>query len=345
MKSQIPEGHAARPRLEHVIQAADRAAGLTRQLLAFSRKQVLQPKLLDLGVVVREIQRMLDRVVGEDLEIVVRTTEDLGTVNADATQVDQILMNLVVNARDAMPKGGRVTIETANAEFDETYAATNPPAQAGAFVMLAVSDTGIGMTEETQARIFEPFFTTKAPGEGTGLGLATVYGAVKQMGGFVSVNSRVGKGTTFGIYLPRVSEAATARSAHPAAPAPRGTESVLVVEDTQSLREMVREVLEDLGYTVLTASDGEEALAVLMVASRPIDLLLTDVVMPKMGGADLVRELRLRWPHIRVLFMSGYTDGGISMRGTLQEGVAFLGKPFSGPQLGRAVRQALDQGA
>jgi PAS domain S-box-containing protein len=344
MRHQIAEGHPARPRLDLVIQAAQRAAGLTRQLLAFSRKQVMQPKLLDLGVMVGELRRMLERVVGEDLEIVVESAEGLGAVLADPTQIEQVIMNLVVNARDAMPRGGFLTLETANVDFDHAYASTHPPAQAGSFVMLAVSDTGVGMDAETQRRMFEPFFTTKPQGEGTGLGLATVYGIVKQMGGYVWVYSEVGRGTTFKIYLPRVAEAATSAPAPVAAtPLPGGHETVLVVEDTESLRDLVRELLEDQGYTVLCANDGEEALALAGNRGVAIDLLLTDVVMPKLSGGDLVRQLRVLRPEIRVLYMSGYTEGAVTRQGVPSDAGSLLEKPFTGQQLATAVRRVLDR--
>jgi PAS domain S-box-containing protein len=343
MERQIGEDHVARPRLEQVIQAAQRAAGLTRQLLAFSRKQVMQPKLLDLGSAVNDMRRMLERVVGEDLEIEVRSGEGLGAVLADPTQIEQVVMNLVVNARDAMPTGGHLTIETANADLDESYAATHPPAQPGRFVMLAVSDTGVGMDVETQQRMFEPFFTTKPAGEGPGLGLATVYGIVKQMGGYVWVYSEVGHGTTFKTYLPRVPDTVAAPTEPAAArPLPRGDETVLVVEDSASLREMILELLGAQGYTVLSAEDGEVAVALAREPMQKIDLMLTDVVMPKLGGADLMRQVRALRPEIRVLYMSGYTAGAISKHGVLQQGSSLLEKPFTSEQLARAVRRALD---
>ena len=343
-RKQVPEGHPARPRLDQMVKAAERAAGLTRQLLAFSRKQVLQPQFLELNAVVSDLDKMLQRVVGEDVEIQVRAAEKLGTVRADPTQVQQIVMNLVVNARDAMPRGGQLTIETANAEFDEQYAAEHPPAKPGRFVMLAISDTGIGMDAETRRRIFEPFFTTKPAGEGTGLGLATVYGIVKQSGGHIWVYSEPGQGTTFKIYLPCVDEPTQVEAAAAAAaPVARGHETVLLVEDTGSLREVIREVLEQQGYTVLVASQGEEALALAQEHGGVIDLLLTDVVMPKLGGGDLARQLRGLRPALRVLYMSGYAGGAVSRLGALEEGFVLLEKPFTGERLARAVREALDR--
>ena len=344
-RKEIPEGHPSRRRLENMLKAAERAAGLTRQLLAFSRKQVQQPRLLDLNLVAAELESMFERILGEDVETEIRPAKDLGLVNADPTQVEQVLLNLVVNARDAMPKGGHLTIETANAEFDAEYAAAHPPALPGRFVMLAISDSGIGMDAETQEQAFEPFFTTKPRGEGTGLGLATVYGIVKQSGGYIWLYSEPGCGTTFKVYLPRVDE--PARGALPAAPpppapAPGGHETLLLVEDSAALREMILEVLEQHGYRVLQAGHGEQALEVLREHKQAVDLLLTDVVMPRLGGKDLANEVRLLHPGIRVIYMSGYTDGAISRAGILGEGVTLLEKPFTSERLTRGVREALD---
>jgi signal transduction histidine kinase/CheY-like chemotaxis protein len=340
MRRQLPEDHPARPRLEQVLRAAERAAALTRQLLAFSRKQPMQLEVIDLNAMLRDLGQMLERVVGEDVEIQMRTAPDLGVVKADPAQIDQVVMNLVVNARDAMPRGGHLTIETANAEFDEAYAASHPPARAGRFVMIAVSDTGIGMAPETQRQIFEPFFTTKA--EGTGLGLATVYGVVKQTGGYVWVYSEAGRGTTFKIYLPRVDETPDVKDAAPVAETGRGHETVLVVEDAEALRAMVRELLEERGYRVLLAEDGEAAVALAGVDQGPIDLLLSDVVMPKLSGPDVARRVTELRPEIRVLLMSGYSNGAVSHQGVLGPGVSLLQKPFTGEALARAVREALD---
>ncbi|HET6899160.1 MAG TPA: ATP-binding protein, partial [Vicinamibacteria bacterium] len=343
MRAQVKEGDPARPRLEQVILAAHRAAGLTRQLLAFSRKQVMQPKLLDLGAVVVDMRRMLDRVVGEDLEIEVVAAERLAAVQADPTQIEQVIMNLVVNARDAMPRGGRVTIETANVDLDDAYAAAHPPARAGRYVMLAVSDTGVGMDAETQQRIFEPFFTTKPAGEGTGLGLATVYGIVNQMEGSIRVSSEVGRGTSFKIYLPRVEEAVVAETTAAPPPPPRGDETVLVVEDSESLRDLVQELLTEQGYRVLAATDGEKALALVQEGKPPVDLVLTDIVMPKLGGGDLVKRLEAMRPGIGVVYMSGYTSGAIAKQGVLDDGAILLAKPFTAEELARSVRLALDR--
>jgi PAS domain S-box-containing protein len=345
MLTQTPDGHRARPRLEQIIKAAQRAAGLTRQLLAFSRKQVMRPQPLDLNAVIADMRGMLERLVGEDLEFEVRSQARLRTVEADRTQVEQVVMNLVVNARDAMPRGGRLIIETANADFDDAYAAAHPPATAGSFAMLAVSDTGIGMDAETQRRVFEPFFTTKGPGEGTGLGLATVYGIVKQMGGYIWVYSEVGRGTTFKIYLPRVHQAATPEPpSRPKEPTPAGRETVLLVEDSDSVRGLVEELLVGLGYRVHVAANGEEALDRMADGSLAIDLLLTDVVMPKLGGHALAQRLRATLPGLRVVYMSGYTDGAISRQGLIEDGGTLLEKPFTAQTLGRTIREVLDAG-
>ena len=338
--------HPAQSSLDEVLAAAKRAAGLTRQLLAFSRKQVMRPETVDLNPLTRELERMLRPLLGEDIELRLELGEGVGTVVVDPSQIQQVIMNLAINARDAMPQGGTLTIETANTEFAEDYTDTHPPAVPGRFVMLAVSDTGAGMDAETRERCFEPFFTTKPEGEGTGLGLSTVYGIVKQNGGYVWVYSEPGKGTAFKIYLPRVDLPAGPSSIVDSRPeATTGTETILVVEDTEGLRRMIRRMLEGIGYTVLVAADGEEALALAADHSGAIDLLLTDVVMPKLGGAELANHLAARRPGLRVLFMSGYTQGAIAQHGVLLEGVSLLEKPFSRTDLTRAVREALDRPA
>jgi PAS domain S-box-containing protein len=336
--------HPGRARMAQIQAAADKGARLTRQLLAFSRKQIMQPRVLDLNLVVGEFDPMLRRVLGEDVELVVVAAQTLGSVKADPTQVEQILMNLVVNARDALPKGGHLRIETANVTFDENYVHRHPATQPGRFVMLAVSDTGVGMDAATQQRVFEPFFTTKEAGEGTGLGLATVYGIVKQSGGFIWLYSEKGLGTTFKIYLPRVDESAEPLPATPPPPPLlHGDETLLVVEDTESLREMFCDVLQQEGYAVLSAANGEEALLLAREHQGPIQLLLTDVVMPKLGGADLARELSRLRPGLRVLYMSGYTNGVITKHGVAGKGIAVIEKPFTTERLSRAVREALDR--
>jgi CheY-like chemotaxis protein len=286
---------------------------------------------------------MLGRLIGEDVQLVTVLGERLGSIKADPGQIEQILMNLAINARDAMPQGGRLTIETGNVDLDRTYARLHPGVEPGFYVLLAVTDTGHGMTPEVLARAFEPFFTTREPGKGTGLGLATVHGIVKQSGGHVWVHSEPGQGTSFKIYLPRVDEPAEKVEA-PAVeePPPRGSETVLLVEDDASLRELIRECLESTGYTVIEARHGAEALGICERGPTPIDLVMTDVVMPGMSGRELADRLRLSRPEIRVLYMSGYTGDAVVLHGVLRED-AFLQKPFTAAALARAVREALDK--
>ncbi len=300
--------------------------------------------MLDLNALVADAGKMLDRVIGEDIHLAVRLGPELGTVKADPGQIEQVLLNLTINARDAMPKGGTLTLETANVALGDENASDRPPILPGRYVLLAVSDTGVGMDEETLRRIFEPFFTTKPEGQGTGLGLATVYGIVKQSDGYIWVYSELGHGTTFKIYLPRVDEVADAPTpADPLESAPRGDETILVVEDNPALREVIRQRLESNGYTVLLARDGDEALALAAARAGSIDLLLTDVVMPGLGGGELAQELCALRPGLRVLYMSGYTDGAIQHHGVLEEGAVLLEKPFTGEKLARAVRDALNR--
>lgn len=330
--------------VEQIRDAGKRAAGLTRQLLAFSRQQVLQPQILDLNAVVTDVEQMLGRLIGEDVNLLTALDPELGQVTADAGQIEQILMNLAVNARDAMPRGGNLTIETANIDLDETYPRRLAGVAPGPYVMLAVSDTGIGMDEETQSHIFEPFFTTKELGRGTGLGLATVYGIVKQSGGEVWVYSELGRGTSFKIYLPRLGRKASTLGAEPdAAPKmPVGTETVLLVEDEEIVRSLAREVLEMTGYTVLEAGNGREALAVAEQHPEPIHLLLTDVVMPQINGREVAERLAAAHPQMKVLYVSGYTDQTIARHGVLEAGLFFLQKPFSPSTLAQKVREVLD---
>ena len=341
------EGTDERSRQDvQMIQAtAERAATLTRQLLAFSRKQVLQPAVVDLNVVVADLEPMLHRLIGEDIAISTRLAAGLGQVKVDRGQIEQVIVNLAVNARDAIPEVGRLTVETAVATFDEVYARDHATV-AGAYVMLAVSDTGMGMSAEVQSRLFEPFFTTKGPGKGTGLGLATVYGIVKQSGGSVEVTSELGVGTTFRVYLPRVDDAVPTPLPLESVTLPgHGAETVLLVEDEESLRDLVREVLESYGYAVLEASRPEEALARSRAHAGVIHLLLTDVVMPQMNGRQLAALIQEQRPGLRVLFMSGYTDDAIVRRGVLDSRMPFLAKPFTPDGLGKKVREVLDAAA
>jgi PAS domain S-box-containing protein len=339
-RSMAPEGPEQK-KLGKIRNAAERAASLTRQLLAFSRQQVMQPRVLDLGTVVADVMAMLKRSLGEDIELRA-STHAKGRVRADPGQMEQVLLNLAVNARDAMPRGGKLTIETSDVELDETYGRVHPPTQAGSYVLLAVSDNGEGMDAATQARIFEPFFTTKDQAKGTGLGLSTVYGIVKQSGGYVWVYSEPGVGTTFKIYLPRVDAHVVDPGPSPRAGGRPATETILVVEDQTSGREMIAEVLAAEGYRVLSAADGNEARELMRRSPERIDLLLTDVVMPRMGGNDLARALAIDQPKMRVLYMSGYTSDVITHHGVLDEGVSFLQKPFAPARLSERVRQILD---
>jgi two-component system, cell cycle sensor histidine kinase and response regulator CckA len=327
--------------LQEVRRAAERAAALTGQLLAFSRKQVLQPKAFDLNEGMRNLEKMLGRLIGEDIELTTQLEPSLGTVIADPGQIDQVIMNLAINARDAMPEGGRLAIETANADLDEDYARQHVGVRPGPYVMLAVSDTGVGMDAETRERIFEPFFTTKEPGKGTGLGLAMVYGTVKQSGGNIWVYSEPGHGTTFKIYLPRTDAPAMAAEAG-AVRSGGGSETVLLVEDEEPVRRFARRVLESAGYVVIEAPHAEEALRIVSEWTAPIDLLLTDTVMPGMSGPRLASKLRERFPGTKILYTSGYTDAGIAQQGVLDPPAPFLQKPFTPDSLLRKLREALE---
>ncbi len=330
--------------LQEVRKAGERAASLTRQLLAFSRRQVLQPVALQLNQSAADLGKMVLRLLGEEIEIVLALAPDLGLVLADPGQVEQVLMNLVLNSRDAMPGGGKLTISTCNVEIDTAYSEQHVAVRPGPFVQLSVADTGCGMDRQTQARLYEPFFTTKEKGKGTGLGLSTVYGIVKQSGGYIWVYSEPGLGTTFKIYLPRAQDVAAPEA--PLLPAlPRrstGAETILVVEDEEALRAVARRTLEAAGYTVLTAADGLEALEVFGRHPGQVQLLLTDVIMPRMDGGALAHELTRRRPGLRVLFMSGYTDDAIVHRGVLDPGTNFLTKPFTSAGLALKVREVLD---
>ncbi|MBI4081591.1 MAG: PAS domain S-box protein [Candidatus Lambdaproteobacteria bacterium] len=340
----LPPEHPAQADLAEVHKAGERAAGLTRQLLAFSRRQVLELRVLDLNTVVGEMEKMLRRLIGEDIELVTAPQPGLASVKADPSQIEQILMNLAVNARDAMPTGGTLTIATSNEQLDDHYAQEHIAVQPGDYVRLTVSDTGVGMDAAVRARIFEPFFTTKERGKGTGLGLSTVYGIVKQMGGNIWLYSEPGHGTTFKVYFPAVA-APAARATQPArpTPAPQGRETLLVVEDDPGVRGAICRILRNHGYTVIEARDGAEALRLCEAHPGPIRLLLTDVVMPKMSGRELAQAVQGRWPATRVVYMSGYTDDAIVRHGVLEEGMVFLEKPFTEQTALRKIRQALDQ--
>jgi two-component system cell cycle sensor histidine kinase/response regulator CckA len=328
--------------LEEIKKAAERASSLTRQLLAFSRKQVLQPKVIDLNAVVADMGKMLLRLIGEDIELITDLKPSLARVKADPGQIEQVLMNLAVNARDAMPRGGTIMITTDNVVLKDELAQKYVSIEPGPHVMLTVSDTGRGMDADTQARVFEPFFTTKGSGKGTGLGLATVYGIVKQSGGNIWLYSEPGKGTTFKIYLPRVDDAASEQEIACMQPLPKGTETVLLVEDEEQVRRIIKEVLERQGYKVLSASNGEEALRLAADQRIEIHLLLTDVVMPQMSGRELAERLGKERQQLKVLYMSGYTDDAIVRHGLLEETLNFIQKPFDSAGVARKVREVLD---
>jgi len=330
----------------HIDSAAERAASLTRHLLAFSRKQVLQPKVLDLNALIVNLDQMLRRLIGEDIEVVTKTASNLDSVKADPSQIEQVIMNLVVNARDAMPRGGKLILETANVELDAEYAREHEGVRPGRYVMLAVSDTGSGMDQQTQARIFEPFFTTKELGRGTGLGLSTVYGIVRQSGGHIWVYSEINRGTTFKVYLARVEDpAATVQPASRSAVPESGHETLLLVEDDQQVRELTHSVLVDCGYNVLVAENGAAAVRVCEEHGSQVSLLLTDVVMPGISGREVASQVSARWPNIKVLFMSGYTENSIVHHGVLDDGTFFLAKPFTPSTLSKKVREVLDSDA
>ena len=334
---------AMRAYVEEIKKAGERAASLTRQLLAFGRRQTLAPRALDLNAVVANIDKMLRRLIGENIELTTVLAPELGRVKADPGQIEQVILNLAVNARDAMPQGGQLTLETANVELNEGDTRTRVSVLPGRYVMLAVSDSGMGMDAETQAHIFEPFFTTKEKDKGTGLGLATVYGIVKQSGGHIWLYSEPNHGTTFKIYLPRLEEAAQPVEAiSPGAPLAGGSETILLVEDEEGVRDLARRILELKGYKVITASNPTEAAQVCERYEGPIHLLLTDVVMPTMSGPQLAEHVAFLRPGLRVLYISGYTDNAIVPHGILEEGVQFLQKPFTRDSLTRKVREVLD---
>ncbi len=329
--------------LEEIKKAGNRAANLTRQLLAFGRKQILQPVVVNLNDVVGDMNKMLRRLIGEDIQLTAKFDPALRNIKADPGQIEQVFVNLVVNARDAMPQGGYLTIETANGEVDLEYASKHLGARPGSYVILAVSDTGTGMDDKTKARIFEPFFTTKERGKGTGLGLSTVYGIVKQSGGNIWVYSEPEHGTTFKVYLPQL-EGVTKPTERPTVEAagPGGSETILLVEDEDVVRWVAQEILEQAGYYVLDANGGEEAIRLCNERAAPIHLLLTDVVMPETGGKEIAERLTSLWPEPKVLFMSGYTDEAIVRHGVLDSNIEFIQKPFTPLALGKKVREVLD---
>jgi two-component system cell cycle sensor histidine kinase/response regulator CckA len=330
-----------------IEKAGQRAASLTRQLLAFSRQQVLTPSVLSLNSLVSDMEKMLPRLLGEDINVSLSLHAELGNVKADQSQIEQVIMNLAVNARDAMPSGGKLQIQTANIEMDHAFLRDHPGSHAGSYVMLEISDSGTGMTAETIAHIFEPFFTTKGVGEGTGLGLATVYGVVKQSNGYIWVDSTVGKGSAFQIYLPRYSDVEQVSAETPKVQTrekPQVTEMILLVEDADALRKLAQAFLESNGFRVLSAANGEAALEIASRHSGIFDLLLTDVVMPGMNGRVLAEQLSLRQPGLKVLFMSGYTDSFIAGHGVLQKGTNLLHKPFTEEIFISKVREVLDGG-
>ena len=336
------QDHALHPKIAAIQQAADRATTLTRQLLAFSRKQLLELKVVDVNAIVKDIERLLRPLIGENIELVTRLSADLGRTRADAGQIEQVIMNLVVNSKDAMPNGGTITIQTANETLDDDLQRECSYIQPGPYVMLSIEDNGHGMDKETQSRIFEPFFTTKEKGKGTGLGLSTVYGIIKQSGGYVLAQSEVGRGTTFRIYLPRVEEPAENASVTRASKSVTGgSETVLLVEDEESVRQLVRETLEAKGYKVLEADHGAAALRVASDHHGPIDMLITDVVMPGMSGRELSEQLSASDPDIKILYLSGYTEDAVVHQGVLEPGTSFLQKPFTLQALARKVREVL----
>jgi PAS domain S-box-containing protein len=342
VREELPAGSAAHQDLAEVRNAAERAAALTRQLLAFSRQQVLEPIVLELNYLVEDFEKMLQRVIGEDVRLRLALGQDVGNVRADPGQLQQVIMNLVVNARDAMPTGGSIILETANAELTAQYAELHQPVIPGRYVMLAVSDSGTGMSPEVKARIFEPFFTTKEKGKGTGLGLSTVYGIVKQSGGYIWAYSEVGRGTTFKVYLPSVDAPAEPLAKPRETGSLSGTETILLAEDDAILRPLARELLHKLGYAVLEGEDAESALAAARVHEGPIHLLVADVVMPGPSGRELARRLAEIRPQTKVLYISGYTDDAIVHHGMLEPGLHFLQKPFTPAALARKVREVLD---
>jgi signal transduction histidine kinase len=328
--------------MDHIVEATERAAAITQQILAFSRKQVLEVKVLDLNQIISAFQKMIQRLIGEDIEIAIFLSPNLSLVRADKGQLEQVLMNLAINARDAMPAGGKLTLETVNVYLDENYSQARPTSEPGHYVMMAISDTGFGMDDDTRQHIFEPFFTTKEMGKGTGLGLSTVFGIVKQHQGNIYVYSEPGQGTTFRIYLPQAGAGVVTAVDEPPIPtSTHGTETILVVEDEDMVREVVQETLEAHGYKVFQANNPLDGLQLALDHAGAIDLLVTDVIMPDMNGRQLYQEITRTSPHLKVLYISGYTDNVIVHHGILEEGIHFLQKPFNVRDLTQKVRQAL----
>jgi two-component system, cell cycle sensor histidine kinase and response regulator CckA len=328
---------------KEILTAGQKAAGLVRQLLAFSRKQVLQPRILDLNHLIRENTKMLCRLIGEDIELIATLEPNLRKIKADPGQIEQVIINLAVNARDAMPKGGKLLIETSNIELSEEFAWQHVSVIPGSYILLVISDTGCGMNAEIRAHLFEPFFTTKEKGKGTGLGLSTVYGIVQQSGGHIWVYSEPDKGATFKIYLPIIEEESAEKGSLPARPdSSHGWETILVAEDESLVRSLACLSLRKKGYQVLEAADGEEALKILTQRANSIHLIITDVVMPQISGRELARKAKLLQPEIKILYMSGYTENAIVHHGVLEPGLEFIPKPFSPGALSRLVREILD---
>jgi CheY-like chemotaxis protein len=332
----------ARGYIEEIKNAGDRASALTRQLLAFSRKQVLEPQVLDPNQTVQGMIKMLRLLLGEDIDLVTHFSGKIGRVKVDPGQLEQVIMNLAVNARDAMPNGGKLIIATEQCDLDEDSAATHMEVSPGLFVLMSVTDTGSGMDKETQSHIFEPFFTTKEPGKGTGLGLATVYGIVKQSNGHIAVDSEPGRGTTFKVYLPSLEQSASLTAPPPAITAHRGNATILLVEDEAPLRALSSESLQRLGYTVLSAADGIEALEAVEKHPGRIDIVVTDIVMPHLGGKELVDTLRQKHSNFGVIFMSGYTESSLPETDTVSGGEVLLAKPFSSELLAQKVNEVLE---